>query len=99
MQPHILYAGYRGHASGLIYSWDIRANVDAPLEIFRKAPPPSTSTAEGGMQRTNQRMHFDVDVAGRLLSVGDQVRGSLLFIHAEAFYLMDVVIGWKYIRL
>jgi hypothetical protein len=79
MQPHILYAGYRGHAGGLIYSWDIRANVDAPLEIFRKAPPPSTSTAEGGMQRTNQRMHFDVDVAGRLLCAGDQVRGSLQF--------------------
>ncbi|KAF8170578.1 hypothetical protein BJ912DRAFT_861136, partial [Pholiota molesta] len=71
MQPHILYAGYRGHASGLIYSWDIRANVDAPLEIFRKSSS-ATLTSEGGTQRTNQRMHFEVDVAGRLLSVGDQ---------------------------
>ncbi|KAF8188715.1 WD40-repeat-containing domain protein [Pholiota molesta] len=68
MQPHILYAGYRGHASGMIYSWDIRANVDAPLEIFRKSP----SSTLASTQRSNQRMHFDVDVAGRLLSVGDQ---------------------------
>lgn len=80
MKPHILYAGYRGPASGMIYSWDIRANVDAPLEIFQKSPS-STSTSEGGTKRSNQRMHFDVDVAGRLLGVGDQVSGSLLFMH------------------
>jgi hypothetical protein len=77
MKPHILYAGYRGHAGGMIYSWDIRANVDAPLEIFCKSPS-STLASEGGIKRSNQRMHFDVDVAGRLLSAGDSVRGSLL---------------------
>ncbi|KAF8170568.1 hypothetical protein BJ912DRAFT_861117, partial [Pholiota molesta] len=68
MKPHILYAGYRGHANGLIYSWDVRANVDAPLEIFGKSP----SSTLASTQRSNQRMHFDVDIAGRLLSAGDQ---------------------------
>ncbi|KAF9475604.1 hypothetical protein BDN70DRAFT_935760 [Pholiota conissans] len=69
-KPHILYAGYRGHSSGMIYSWDIRSNVDTPLEIFYKSP------ADKGPTRSNQRMYFDIDITGRLLSTGDQARVS-----------------------
>lgn len=69
MKPHILYAGYRGHASGLVYSWDTRSNVDQPLEIFQ--------TLNQQQPRTNQKMRFDLDVAGRLLSIGDKVREDL----------------------
>ncbi|KJA24833.1 hypothetical protein HYPSUDRAFT_200108 [Hypholoma sublateritium FD-334 SS-4] len=65
LRPHILYAGYRGHASGTIYSWDVRSNVDVPVEIFRTTDKPAA--------RSNQKMHFDIDCAGRFLSTGDQV--------------------------
>lgn len=43
------------------------------------------------MKRSNEKMHLDVDVAGCLLGVVDQVRGSLLFKCFEAFFLMG---GW-----
>ncbi|KAF8962187.1 WD40-repeat-containing domain protein [Flammula alnicola] len=70
MKPHILYAGYRGHASGMVYSWDIRSDVGTPLEIFRASPPKS---------RTNQKMRFDIDISGRLLSIGDQEGNISIF--------------------
>lgn len=72
MRPHLLYAGYRGHASGIIYSWDTRSNVDSPLEVFR--------TSNRKQSRTNQKMRFDLDIAGRMLSIGDQVRRYIFFL-------------------
>jgi len=54
----------------MVYSWDIRSDVDAPLEIFQVS---SVLNAKSDV-RTNQKMRFDVDIGGRFLSVGDQVR-------------------------
>ncbi|KAF8962199.1 WD40-repeat-containing domain protein [Flammula alnicola] len=72
MKPHILYAGYRGHASGMVYSWDIRSDIGTPLEIFRASPSNPKS-------RTNQKMRFDIDISGRLLSIGDQEGNISIF--------------------
>lgn len=65
VKPHILYAAYRASGTGSIYSWDIRSNVDLPVEIFR--------TPQSGIGKTNQKLRFDVDFGGRVLGVGDQV--------------------------
>ncbi|KAF4622533.1 hypothetical protein D9613_009184 [Agrocybe pediades] len=67
LRPHILYASYRGSASDCIYSWDVRSNVDEPLEIFKK------SSTIGSEPRSNQKIRFDVDITGRYLSVGDHM--------------------------
>jgi telomerase Cajal body protein 1 len=71
----MLYATYRGFASGSVYSWDIRSNIDAPLEIFTV---PSVKLHESTRRpsyetTTNQRLRFDIDPLGQLLSIGDQV--------------------------
>ena len=67
----MLYAAYRGFASGSVYSWDIRSHVNAPLEIFTvPSIKPHEST---GQSSTNQKMRFDIDPLGQLLSIGDQV--------------------------
>ncbi|RDB17540.1 Telomerase Cajal body protein 1 [Hypsizygus marmoreus] len=71
-QPHIMYASYRRHSA--IYSWDLRANVDEPVNIYRC----NESEFE---ERTNQKMRFDVDLGGRWLSVGDQHGKVSLFDH------------------
>jgi hypothetical protein len=82
MKPHILYAAYRASGTGSIYSWDIRSNVDLPIEVFQ-AP-------ESGIGKTNQRLRFDVDLGGRMLGVGDQVcrhvtkRTEILFTHVPS---------------
>ena len=57
-----MYAAYRRHEA--IYSWDLRANVDAPICIYQ-------NTNAG--RRSNQKMRFDVDLGGRCMSTGDQV--------------------------
>ncbi|KAF9447780.1 WD40 repeat-like protein [Macrolepiota fuliginosa MF-IS2] len=64
MNPHILYAAYRRR--GAILAWDLRADISSP---FAKYVVPYKPT-------TNQKMLFDVDVAGQRLVVGDQ-RGSI----------------------
>ena len=78
MKPHILYAAYRASGTGSIYSWDIRSNVDVPIEIFHS--PGSR------MRKTNQKLRFDVDLGGRMLGVGDQVSSHVvkeLFTHDD----------------
>ena len=70
MKPHVLYAAYRGCGTGLVYSWDIRSDVDTPLEIFQVS---SVAKAKSDV-RTNQKMRFDIDIGGRFLSIGDHVR-------------------------
>ncbi|KAG6808968.1 hypothetical protein H0H92_002202 [Tricholoma furcatifolium] len=60
MRPHIMYTAYRRH--GTIYSWDLRSNVDLPLQTY------SFKHSEG---RTNQKIRFDVDVGGSWLASGD----------------------------
>jgi hypothetical protein len=69
MRPHILYAAFRRHRA--IYSWDLRADVGAPLAVY--SPP----TKPG--EETNQKRRFDVDIVGRFLGVGDQVSMALHF--------------------
>ena len=69
MKPYFLYAAYRGRGTGLVYSWDIRSDVDTPLEIFQVS---GISNAKSDV-RTNQKIRFDIDTGGRLLSIGDQV--------------------------
>jgi hypothetical protein len=59
--PHILYAAYRRHEA--IYSWDLRANVDTPICIYR---------GMNAKASTNQKMRFDIDLSGRWMSAGDQ---------------------------
>ncbi|KAF8158641.1 WD40-repeat-containing domain protein [Mycena galopus ATCC 62051] len=76
MRPHILYAAFRRHRA--VYSWDLRADVGAPLAIYS---PIDTHSANAGdlsepnqnaQGETNQKRRFDVDSAGRFMGVGDQ---------------------------
>lgn len=71
----MLYAAYRGFASGSVYSWDIRSHVNAPLEIFTVPSIKShESTGQSSYETTtNQKMRFDIDPLGQLLSIGDKV--------------------------
>ncbi|KAJ7087901.1 WD40-repeat-containing domain protein [Mycena belliarum] len=66
MQPHIMYAAFRRRRA--VYSWDLRADGGAPLKIFSTSP----HVNEPPVSDTNQKRQFDIDVAGRFLSVGDQ---------------------------
>ncbi|CAK5274405.1 unnamed protein product [Mycena citricolor] len=61
MHPHILYAAFRRYPG--VWSWDLRANASVPVQIY--CPPEQK-------QDTNQKRRFDIDVAGRYLSHGDQ---------------------------
>ncbi|KAG2065850.1 WD40 repeat-like protein [Suillus decipiens] len=62
-KPHILYAAFRRHDA--IYAWDLRSDTSVPVKVFR-TPSDSCKTL------TNQKIEFDIDCAGRWLSVGDQ---------------------------
>ncbi|KAG1807996.1 uncharacterized protein BJ212DRAFT_1449153 [Suillus subaureus] len=62
-KPHILYAAFRRHDA--IYAWDLRSDTSVPVKVFRTSPD-SCKTL------TNQKIEFDIDCAGRWLSVGDQ---------------------------
>lgn len=68
-RPHILYAAYRGRGSGSIYSWDLRANLGSPVEVFCQNSAAALDASERKVN--NQKMRFDVDVLGRYLGVGD----------------------------
>lgn len=72
MKPHMLYASFR--RCGSVYAWDLRgAGADGePLCKYRFVD----SDSGGGAKRemTNQRLRFDVDIGGRWLGVGNQVR-------------------------
>ena len=70
----MLYAAYRGFASGSVYSWDIRSHVNTPLEIFTVPSIESHEITESSYETTtNQKMRFDIDPSGQLLSIGDRV--------------------------
>ncbi|KAF8878223.1 WD40-repeat-containing domain protein [Infundibulicybe gibba] len=64
LKPHILYAASRRQSA--IHSWDIRANVDVPINIYDCQ---GTSNAK---DTSNQRIRFDVDITGRWLASGNQ---------------------------
>ncbi|KAJ7779598.1 WD40-repeat-containing domain protein [Mycena metata] len=66
MRPHILYAAFRRRRA--IYSWDLRADVNAPVTVYS----PTGNVVDPLVGETNQKRRFDVDVAGRFLGVGDQ---------------------------
>ncbi|KAG0697486.1 WD40-repeat-containing domain protein [Suillus ampliporus] len=62
-KPHVLYATFRRHDE--IYAWDLRSDTSVPVKVFRTSPDPRKIL-------TNQKIEFDIDYAGRWLSVGDQ---------------------------
>lgn len=62
-RPHILYAAFRRHDA--IYAWDLRSDTSVPVKVFRTIP-------DSRKILTNQKIEFDIDCAGRWLSVGDQ---------------------------
>ncbi|KAF8878226.1 WD40-repeat-containing domain protein [Infundibulicybe gibba] len=64
LKPHILYAASRRQST--IYSWDIRSNVDAPINIYD-----CRGSSKVG-DTSNQKMRFDVDITGRWLASGNQ---------------------------
>lgn len=64
LKSHILYASFRRRDE--IYSWDLRGSTVAPLETFR--------CGDGSRIEMNQKMKFDIDLAGNFMGVGDQVR-------------------------
>jgi hypothetical protein len=68
-KPHLLYASFR--RSGSIYAWDLRGGSASgePLCKYR-----FVESGSGGRKMTNQRLRFDVDIGGRWLGVGNQVR-------------------------
>ncbi|KAG1851799.1 hypothetical protein C8R48DRAFT_777750 [Suillus tomentosus] len=61
-KPHILYAAFRRHDA--IYAWDLRSDTSVPVKVFKTSPGPRKTL-------TNQKIEFDIDYAGRWLSVGD----------------------------
>jgi WD40 repeat protein len=62
-RPHILYAAFRRHDA--IYAWDLRSDTSVPVKVFGTIP-------DSRKTLTNQKIEFDIDCAGRWLSVGDQ---------------------------
>ncbi|KAH9975579.1 WD40-repeat-containing domain protein [Lactifluus volemus] len=68
-KPHLLYASFRRRDG--ICSWDLRGNTVTPLQTFR--------CGDGSRPDTNQKMHFDIDLGGKLMSVGDQSGNINLF--------------------
>jgi hypothetical protein len=52
-----------------VYSWDLRADVGAPVVVYS----PTDSVSDPLVGDTNQKRRFDVDITGRLLGVGNQV--------------------------
>ncbi|KAG2100887.1 hypothetical protein BD769DRAFT_1631053 [Suillus cothurnatus] len=62
-RPHILYAAFRRHDA--IYAWDLRSDTSIPVKVCRTSP-------DSRKTLTNQKIEFDIDYAGRWLSVGDQ---------------------------
>ncbi|KAG6875594.1 hypothetical protein C0992_003156 [Termitomyces sp. T32_za158] len=60
-----MYTAHRRH--GTIYAWDLRTHLDAPL---------ATYVVSHDTDRTNQKIKFDIDPAGRWLASGDH-RGSI----------------------
>lgn len=94
----MLYAAYRGSASGSVYSWDIRSHIDVPLEIFTVPSIKShDSTGQASYEMTrNQKMRFDIDPLGQLLSIGDQVRITL---RAGRCPMAKIVfLGWEHLH-
>ncbi|KAJ6480378.1 WD40-repeat-containing domain protein [Mycena sanguinolenta] len=78
-RPHILYAAFRRERA--IYSWDLRADVNTPFEIYSPSPASGEPEEKG---ETNQKRRFDVDVMGRWLGIGDQEGAVHIFgLHSE----------------
>ncbi|KAJ7147573.1 WD40-repeat-containing domain protein [Mycena crocata] len=72
MRPNIMYAAFRRRRE--VYSWDLRADVTAPLKIYS-----SQHINDPPVGNTNQKRRFDVDIGGRFLSVGDQEGNVSIF--------------------
>ncbi|KAI0717784.1 hypothetical protein C8Q72DRAFT_158112 [Fomitopsis betulina] len=77
-RPYMLYASFRRHE--IIYAWDLRGDVSSPVYAFGEEASASAMRAATGVNtRTNQKLKFDVDIAGDVLGVGDQHGNVSLF--------------------
>ena len=65
-RQHVVYAASR--RSGFIQEWDLRN----PLMVMNELKRADEESSEG----TNQRMRMDVDIGGRWLAAGNEVRSS-----------------------
>ncbi|KAF6762429.1 hypothetical protein DFP72DRAFT_558231 [Ephemerocybe angulata] len=79
-RPHMLYAGYRGNANGLIYSWDIRSRIDTPVAIYDGRP--SGQSLDEPSPAPNQKLRFDMDIGGRYIGAGNW-GGEVVLFNAE----------------
>lgn len=79
-RPHMLYAGYRGNANGLIYSWDIRSRIDTPVAIYDARP--SGQSLDEPSPASNQKLRFDMDIGGRFIGTGNW-GGEVVLFNAE----------------
>jgi hypothetical protein len=95
-RPYMLYAAYRGNASGLIYSWDIRSRIDDPLAIYdgrpefdALQPEEETEHPMSSHKAKNQKLRFGVDIGGRYVGFGNWVspffRRLWLFVNSMAY--------------
>ena len=69
MKPHMLYASFR--RCGSIYAWDLRGGSTNGEPLYKYC---FTESGSGGRKMSNQRLRFDVDIGGRWLGIGNQVR-------------------------
>ena len=61
MKPHVLYTSFRRHDG--IYAWDLRGDTSTPVLVLQH-----------GKSESNQKIKFDVDIGGKWMGVGDEVR-------------------------
>ncbi|KAF8623068.1 hypothetical protein AX15_006522 [Amanita polypyramis BW_CC] len=83
LKPHILYASFRSRSShGKIYAWDLRMAdsgiSDSPYHVFQSHHEGINGQAVREVNH-NQKMIFDIDIAGRWLAVGGQAGGVNVF--------------------
>ncbi|KAI0262220.1 quinon protein alcohol dehydrogenase-like superfamily [Gloeopeniophorella convolvens] len=72
-RPNLLYASFRRRAG--VCCWDLRGSTVEPLRTY--------GSGDGARCGTNQKMRFDVDLAGNWLGVGDEKGGISVFSLAD----------------
>ncbi|CAL1698567.1 unnamed protein product [Somion occarium] len=66
-RPYLLYACFRRHDT--IYCWDLRGDLGSPIQTFSRS---GEANVKRNVIETNQKMHFDVDLGGNWLAIGDE---------------------------
>ena len=76
MKPHMLYASFR--RCGSIYAWDLRGGSADGEPLYKYRFVQSDLSGMQDEKMTNQRLRFDIDIGGRWLGIGNQVRSFLI---------------------